>query len=40
MSFLSFTVKGGVSAPTCVRIGTGGESAFLSIAPLSLWQEG
>ena len=35
ISFLSFTVKRGVSAATGVRIGTGGESAFSSKAPLS-----
>jgi hypothetical protein len=32
--FLSFTLESGISAPTCVRIWAGGESAFLLIAPL------
>jgi hypothetical protein len=32
---LSFMVKRGVSAATGVRVGTDGESAFLSIAALS-----
>jgi hypothetical protein len=33
---LAFTAKLGVSAPMRDRVGTGGKSAFLSIAPLSI----
>ena len=34
VGFLLFTLKCGVSAPTCVRVWAG-ESTFLSIVPLS-----
>ena len=33
--FFSFTAKCGVSAPTCVRVWAGGDSAFFLIASLS-----